>query len=111
MSLSQDQARLGVIESVAGKVILPESLPGIDISPLIDALVQFLLQLLEDCPVNDVRRAAEQSARRPVIRLFWRVRLAKRLPAELQTKCPDAAATLLDVGAKMSADEWAALEG
>ena len=110
MSLVQDQKRLTIIEAVANETIPPQSLPGIDISPLIDALVQFLLQMLEDCPAADIRRAAEQSAKRPVIRLFWRMRLAARMPNEVRAKCPDAPANLLEIGAKLAPADWARLE-
>lgn len=110
MSLANDSNRLAVIEGMANQVIRPQALPGIDISPLIDALVQFLLQLLDDCPMQDIRRAVEQSTKRPVIRLFWQMRLNARMPAKVRRNVPDAASDLLSAGANMNADQWAALE-
>ena len=109
MSLNAEFAKLSVVESVTSKVILPASLPGIDISPLIDALMQFLLQMLEDCPKQDIRRAAEQSARRPMIRAFWRVRLNRRLPSLITDQLPDASGDLLAAGATLTDSDWSAL--
>jgi hypothetical protein len=109
VSLNAEFAKLSVVESVTSAVIKPEALPGIDISPLIDALMQFLLQLLEDCPKQDIRRAAEQSARRPLLRQFWRVRLNRKLPAAITDQLPDAAGDLLAAGISLTDAEWSAL--
>lgn len=110
MSLAKDSKRLAIVEQITGEVIRPQSLPGIDIRPLIDALMQFLLQLLDDCPMSEIRRAAEQSAKRPVIRLFWRLRLQARLPQAVRQQLPDAAGDLLAAGATLSPADWAGLE-
>jgi hypothetical protein len=109
MTLSKDSKLLAVAEKVASQVIRPEALPGIDISPLIDALMQFLLQLVEDCPKNELQKAADQSAKRPLIRMWWRGRLNRRLPKVIVDQLPDAAADLLDAGANLSPAQWAAL--
>jgi hypothetical protein len=106
--LVNDYRKLAAIESVATSVIQPQSLPGIDISPLIDALMQFLLQLLDDCPEQKIRDAAEQSQRRPVMRMFWRMQLKRRLPSQL-AELPDMAANLLEAGAKLTDEQWAAV--
>lgn len=107
MSLIAEANKLAVIEAVAGKVLKPQA--GIDIQPLIDALMEFLMQLLSDCPVNDIRRAAEQSAKRPLIRMFWRIRLGFRIPDEVKRANRDAAEDLLAAGAELSAAQWDAL--
>lgn len=109
MSLNAEFAKLSVVEGVTSKVVKPQALPGIDISPLIDALMQFLLQLLEDCPKQDIRRAAEQSAKRPLIRAFWRSRLHRKLPQMITDQVPDASADLLEAGAQLTEADWAAL--
>jgi hypothetical protein len=109
MTLSKDSKLLAVAEKVASQVIRPEALPGIDISPLIDALMQFLLQLIEDCPKNELQKAAEQSAKRPLIRMFWRTRLNRRMPALIVDQLPEASADLLATGASLSPAQWAAI--
>ena len=109
MSLAMDSKMLNVVETVASSVIKPAEVVGIDIGPLIDALMQFLLQLLQDCPKSELQRAAEQAARRPLIRMFWRARINKRLPAMVVNSLPDASADLLTAGAALSPAQWAAL--
>ena len=103
-----DAKKLDAIERFATTVLPPEALPGIDIQPLLDALMQFLMQLLDDCPEQQIRRAADQSARRPVIGRIWRMNLARRLPEQLR-QIDDLPANLLDAGAKMTDDQWAAV--
>ena len=107
-SLVGDAKKLDAIENFATTVLPPQSLPGIDIQPLLDALMQFLMQLLDDCPEQQIRRAADQSARRPVIGRIWRANLARRLPEPLR-QIDDLPANLLDAGAKMTDEQWVAL--
>jgi hypothetical protein len=109
MSLQADQKVLDIAESLAGQVVRPEAQPGIDISPLIDILMQFLLSLLNDCPARQIRKAAEDSARRPVINLFWRARLQARLPVEIRQQIQQAPKAILDAGAQLTDADWKAL--
>ena len=107
-NLVQAGQRFDAVERAVEEVLLPMSAPGIDLSPLIDALVQFLLQLLEDCPQRDIRRACE-NAKRPFIRLFWRSNLNRRLPRDVVRQFPGIADTLLEKGGAMTDQDWAAV--
>lgn len=103
---TQDAKCLSVLERVSMQVVPPQA--GIDFSPLIDALMEFLLNLLQNCPARDIRQAAENSARRPLIRAFWALRLRRQMPANVLSYAKDAPAQLLAIGAEMSSEDWAA---
>jgi hypothetical protein len=109
VSLQTDQEVLGIAERISGQVILAEAEPGIDISPLIDMLMQFLLELLNDCPAREIRRAVDESASRPVVNRFWRLRVQARLPVDVRRQVRQAPKAILEAGTALTEADWKVL--